>query len=105
MRQFTLSDKVGGVAALGIVGGCCGPGLFILFSLVIYLLVSIPFAIFSSEPPDWMILATMIVGAVLTVLFLLGMVVHEMDERKKKELIKAAELKRAERELGGDAGQ
>lgn len=101
IEKFTTSDKVGGVGMFFVVGGCCGPSLFLLLTLVVFLLASIPFALFGADAPEWLMWPSAVIGGLLTVMLLIGLIVDRIQKEKQKDVIKAAELQRAKRELDG----
>ena len=73
--------------------------MFVLMFLVLVLLAMIPFLLFGAEIPDWMLWPIGILAALLTVGIVVGMATEKQKDEKRKAIVKAAELKRAQREL------
>ncbi|MCY4448776.1 MAG: hypothetical protein OXE02_08045 [Chloroflexi bacterium] len=97
--QLSAGDKV--KAAFASVFGLilCGPCIFLLMLLVLFLLASLPFLLFDAELPDWTIWPLAVLAALLTILLMVGAAMRNTQEEKRKATVKAAEFKRAQREL------
>lgn len=99
---LSTGDKIGAAfgSAFGLIA--CGPCIFLLLTFVVMLLLSLPFFLFTDEPPEWLVWPSAIIGGFLTVVLIIGMMVDRTRKEKEKEIIKAAELQRAKRELESD---
>ena len=72
------------VAGIAFLGSCCGPGIFLLLAIVVYLFITLPWILYSAEPPSWMAPIAAMLGALLTGALFLSVVIAETRKRKRK---------------------
>ena len=93
-------DKVetGCTSVLGIIA--CGPVVFVLIFVLLALVLFLPLSLLGLGLPDWLFWIVAIIAAVVTVLVIIQIASGQVRERREKELIRKAEVRRAKKELG-----
>ncbi len=93
--DLTTGDKIGaGCVSLPVLG-CCGPFLFVVLALLVFL----PVTLVTDDPPGWVVGIAVVLALILTVAIVYAMSLGMAQRKKEDELIRDAKLKRAKDEL------